>query len=54
MSYCRFQNTLRDLMDCRDAMLDDLSDNEAEADARRRLISLCKRIADNYGDGDEN
>ena len=50
MSYCRFRNTLLDLIDCREYMeTDDLS--EEEADARKRLIALCKRIAnDAYSD----
>ncbi len=47
MSYCRFQNTLRDLRDCWDALddVDDLSDEERVA--RRKLIRLCAEIA-NY------
>lgn len=55
MSYCRFQNTLRDLEDCRDALqesFEDLSDDEKNA--ALELISVCKEIADNHyvGDGD--
>lgn len=50
MSYCRFQNTLRDLRDCANALEDmaetgkDLSGDELRA--RDRLIELCKDIAD--------
>jgi len=53
MSYCRFQNTMDDLRDCADNMNDsDLSYEEARA--RRFLIKLCVRIADNYrGEIDE-
>lgn len=47
MGYCRFQNTLRDLQDCRDYM-DDKSLSEAEQDARKRLIELCMEICDGY------
>jgi hypothetical protein len=49
MGYVRFQNTLRDLIDC-DYHLgdtDELSDSEAKA--RLRLIKLCVNIADSYG-----
>lgn len=44
MSYCRFQNTLNDLSDCQDAIYDSLSKEEAKA--RRRLIQLCREIAE--------
>jgi hypothetical protein len=51
MSYCRFENTLADLRDCADNMdADDLS--ETEEKARKRLIALCKRIADDYAETD--
>ena len=46
MSYCRFENTLRDLRDCFDAMneedIDELSQYEAEA--KDTLIELCRTI----------
>lgn len=47
-SYCRFQNTLSDLYDCRSALseisnLDELGDDECRA--ARRLIALCREIA---------
>ena len=42
MSYCRFQNTLPDLRDCRDA-LDDEVGPEEEA-ARKKLIKICREI----------
>jgi hypothetical protein len=55
MSYCRFQNTLQDLRDCRDALqesFDDLSNDEKNA--ALELISVCKDIADEHyvGEGD--
>ena len=52
MGYARFRNTLSDLRDCYESMGDyDLSDEEQTA--RRRLIKLCKEIADDYGDDEE-
>jgi hypothetical protein len=48
MSYCRFENTLRDLQDCYHNM-EGVSDHE-EQRARQRLIDLCKDIIDDYGD----
>lgn len=52
MSYCRFQNTLEDLRDCQENMDDgDLSDEERAA--RKQLIDVCWRIAQDYGDEDE-
>lgn len=52
MSYCRFQNTLRDLRDCAEA-LEEIDGNLAElskdeAQAANGLIELCKRIADSH------
>jgi hypothetical protein len=49
MSYCRFENTVRDLEDCYDAM-DERDLSEIETNARRRLIALCVDIACDYGD----
>jgi hypothetical protein len=53
MSYCRFQNTLPDLRDCRDALDDGALDGNlsaAEMDAAKALILLCEQIFDVYGD----
>ena len=48
-SYCRFENTLRDLRDCYDNMdSDDLS--QSEFYARRQMIELCMSIASEYVD----
>lgn len=44
MSYCRFQNTLYDLQDCKDHILEHLS--TVEHSARRRLIEICQKIAE--------
>jgi hypothetical protein len=44
MGYCRFRNTLEDLMDCEERLFDDLSEDEAKA--RKRLVKLCQTIAE--------
>lgn len=44
MSYCRFENTVGDLRDCADHLLDDLS--ESEEQARERLIRICSEIVE--------
>lgn len=53
MSYCRFENTVGDLKDCRDSM-DDSDLSEREAKARARLIKLCSEIARDYGEEDDD
>lgn len=58
MSYCRFQNTLRDFWDCADA-LDELEGDlstlsNAEAEAARELLSVCAHLVDRYGDGSDD
>lgn len=52
MSYCRFENTLRDLQDCEYA-LDNIYDEVGEMSDRERnsmldLVKLCKTISDNW------
>ena len=49
MSYCRFENTLRDLRDCYDNM-DDNDLSESEFFMRKRMIELCMDIANEYKD----
>ena len=45
MSYCRFSNTLEDLLDCYEN-IDDASElSEGEQGARASLIELCYDIA---------
>ncbi len=46
MAYCRFQNVLEDLHDCVSHMDDDVSPEESRS--RRRLVNLCREIADDY------
>jgi hypothetical protein len=51
MSYCRFENTLSDLRDCEEHLFDeDLSQDEDRA--RRRLVELCREIAEQADDPD--
>jgi hypothetical protein len=52
MGYCRFQNTVGDMEDCVDHLDDDLSEDEQEA--RREFISICVRVASDYGELDES
>jgi len=45
MSYCRFENTLEDLRDCRDNLTDpELSKEEFKA--RKKLIKVCREIVE--------
>ena len=46
MSYCRFENTYRDLLDCLSAINDRLDDREKGY--RDRLVDVCKEIIDEY------
>ena len=49
MSYCRFENTYRDLQDCYNNM--DSSDlSKSEFYMRRHMIALCMSIVDEYQD----
>lgn len=49
MSYCRFENTYLDLVDCEQALCsgDDLSETEDEY--RKKLVRLCIEIAKEHG-----
>lgn len=47
MGYCRMRNTLGDLRDCYDNM--DTVVNDDEIKAREQLVTLCQRIANDYG-----
>lgn len=52
MSYCRFENTLKDLRDCEEALENiDYEVTEMssyEKNALPKLIELCKSISDNW------
>ncbi len=50
MSYCRFRNTLEDLLDCEDHINCQLNDmDEDEREAHDQLIKVCIRIARDSG-----
>jgi exonuclease VII small subunit len=45
MSYCRFENTYRDLQDCYEAMANGTEDlSESENKYFERMLKLCKDI----------
>ncbi len=46
MSYCKFENTVKDLRDC-DRGFEECESIE-EAKARYRLLKLCHEMAENY------
>lgn len=48
MSYCRFQNTLQDLRDCAEHILDDDLSRE-ETRARIALVDTCAEILETLG-----
>ena len=52
MSYCRFQNTLKDLQDCFDALyeenLEDLSQEELRS--AQRMLDLCEQFVEEHSE----
>ena len=44
MSYCRFRNTLNDLVDCQ-YNFEDITSKE-ELEAAKRLVKVCREIAE--------
>jgi hypothetical protein len=52
MGYCRFRNTLADLLDCMEHWDDDLS--EEEAAARTRLARLCAQLGEDSEDSEDS
>ena len=52
MSYCRFENTLAALLECRDALAESCNPlgqlSESEKTAARQLFRVCLEIADDY------
>ena len=53
MSYCRFQNTLQDLIDCKHNW-DDNDISEDEKIARQKMINIMKQLVENYGDEEDD
>lgn len=49
MSYCRFENTYGDLLDCYENMEDTDDLSSYEVSARKRVIALAVEIALQYG-----
>lgn len=52
MSYCRFQNTVKDLLDCEENIYNILGAREHRA--RKQLVEACVRIAEAAGENGEN
>lgn len=53
MSYCRFQNTAKDLADCQEALEEGTEDLEGdELRAKKRLVEMCRDVANSHGDDD--
>lgn len=53
MSYCRFENTLNDLEDCAEHILDD-DLSEREKKNRKMLIDICRDIVEAADSQDDN
>ena len=49
MSYCRFENTVNDMIDCIDNMEIDEDASEYEKRARKEFVELCVQVAEEYG-----
>lgn len=45
MSYCRWRNTLEDLRDCAENVWETVG-SEEEAVAKRKILELCRELAD--------
>ena len=50
MSYCRFENTYRDLMDCETALSDGGKLSKQESEYAFRLVKLCRMITEQFED----
>jgi len=53
MSYCRFENTYRDLQDCYNDLCEDCEkelSSDYEERARKNLLELCQQIAEEFGE----
>jgi len=56
MSYCRFENTLAALRECCESedMVDPGQLNKYETKARLKLIQLCREIAVDFAEDEED
>jgi len=52
MSYCRFENTFKDLADCEDNW-DEGELSTSEEKYRAKILRICERIVANYGEADD-
>lgn len=50
MSHCRFENTLSDLQDCYESLVEDKPLSSSEQRYRDRLIALCEKIVRDFGE----
>ena len=50
MSYCRFENTSRDLQDCYDNWDENEELSDTEKQAKARILELSQQIVDDYGE----
>ena len=50
MSYCRFENTVNDMMDCIDNMDISESASDYEKRARKTFVELCAQVVADHGD----
>jgi hypothetical protein len=48
MAYCMFENTLHDLIDCREAMQFEKKLSESERKALDKMVEVCQDIIDEY------
>ena len=48
MSYCRFENTVNDMMDCINNMELDEHASDYEKRARKRFVELCAQVVKDH------
>ena len=48
MHYCRFTNTVQDMMDCIEDMDVGSDASEEEKEARKKFVELCVKVAEDY------
>ena len=48
MSYCRFENIYKDLLQCQEALDDEEKLSKTETKFKYRLIKICREIASEY------
>lgn len=55
MRYCMFENVYHDLLEAQDKFYDQIEDlSDTEAEYRKALLKLCKEIAEEFGDENED